>query len=103
MFIEIINPNGKHQTSYKGMVNITHIQQVKIIRAKNDSFEIHINLVDSPSIELLGTKEECEETYNMLQQILEKHDMFIAKKLVFPSTPLSPKTLVEESGDGATS
>ena len=84
MFIEIINPKGRHQTSYKGMVNITHIQQIKIIRAKNDSYEIHINLVDSPSIELLGTKAECEETYKMLQRVLEKHEMSIAKKIVFP-------------------
>ena len=87
MFIEIINPKGRHQTSYKGMINITHIQQIKIIRAKNDSYEIHINLVDSPSIELLGTKAECEETYKMLQRVLEKHEMSIAKKIVFP--PLS--------------
>ncbi len=84
MFIEIINPKGRHQTSYKGMVNITYIQQVKIIRGKNDSYEIHINLVDSPSIELLGTKAECEETYKMLQRILEKHEMSIGKKIVFP-------------------
>ena len=84
MFIEIINPKGRHQTSYKGMVNITYIQQVKIIRAKNDFYEIHINLVDSPSIELLGTKEECEGTYKMLQRILEKHEMSTAQKIVFP-------------------
>lgn len=89
MFIEIINPNGKHQTSYKGMVNITYIQQIKIIRAKNDSYEIHINLVDSPSIELLGTKEECEATYKTLQQVLEKHEMSVSNKLIFPPS-LSP-------------
>lgn len=96
MFIEIVNPNGRHQTSYKGMVNITYIQQVKIIRAKNDSYEIHINLVDSPSIELLGTKQECEVTYKMLQRILEKHDMSIPKKIVFPP-PTPPKTSEQKS------
>lgn len=96
MFIEIINPNGRHQTSYKGLVNVTYIQQVKIIRAKNNSYEVHINLVDSPSIELLGTREECEEAYTMLQRILEKHEMSIAKKLVFPPS-LSSKPSVNES------
>lgn len=97
MFIEIVNPHGRHQTSYKGLVNTTHIQQVKIIRAKNDSYEVHINLVDSPSIELLGTKEECEETYNMLQRILEKHEMFMSKQLVFPPPLPSSKSSAEES------
>ncbi|MDE0423854.1 MAG: hypothetical protein OXN25_03170 [Candidatus Poribacteria bacterium] len=95
MFIEIINPKGRHQTSYKGMVNITYIQQVKIIRAKNDSYEIHINLVDSPSIEFLGTKAECEETYKMLQRVLEKHEMSIAKKIVFPP----PSKLSEQESE----
>lgn len=84
MFIEIINPNGRQQTSYQGMVNVTYIQQIKIIRAKNNSYEVHINLVDAPSIELLGTKEECEKTYEMLQGILEKHEMSTSKKLIFP-------------------
>ncbi len=84
MFIEIVNPNGRHQTSYKGMVNINHIQQIKILRAKNDLHEVHINLVDSPSIELLGTKDECEETYRTLQEVLERHDMSVSNRLVFP-------------------
>ena len=94
MFIEIINPNGRHQTSYKGMVNITFIQQIKIIRSKNDSYEIHINLVDSPSIELLGTKDQCEEAYKMLKQILEKDQMSISNKLVFPPSPPLSKASV---------
>jgi hypothetical protein len=99
MFIEIINPNGRHQTSYTGMVHINHIQQIKVIRAKNDLYEIHINLADSPSIELLGTKEECDETYGMLQDILTKHDMFIPQKLVFPpSIPLSNSSVTESEG-----
>ena len=97
MFIEIVNPHGRHQTSYKGLVNITYIQQVKIIKAKNDSYEVHINLVDSPSIELLGTKADCEEAYKMLQRILEKHKMSISKQLVFPPTLLSSKSSAEES------
>ena len=96
MFIEIINPHGRHQTSYKGMINVTHIQQIKIIRAKNNSYEVHINLADSPSIELLGTKEECEETYGMLQDILAKHDMSIPNKIVFPPSILSSDLSVPE-------
>ena len=99
MFIEIVNPSGRHQTSYTGMVNINHIQQIKIIRAKNDSYEIHINLVDSPSIELLGTKEECDGTYEMLQDILTKHDMSIPNKVVFPpSLPVSNPSISESEG-----
>jgi hypothetical protein len=82
------------------MVNITHIQQIKIIRAKNDSYEIHINLVDSPSIELLGTKDQCEEAYKMLKQILEKYQMSISNKLVFPPSPPLSKTSVTESEGG---
>ena len=97
MFIEIINPNGKHQTSYKGMINVTHIQQVKIIRAKNDSYEIHINIMDSPSIELLGTKEECEKAYQTLQKVLEEHNMSVSSKLIFPSPPPSAKLSGMES------
>lgn len=92
MFIEIINPQGRQQTSYRGMVNITYIQQIKVIRAKNDSYEIHINLVDSPSIELLGTKEECEKAYETLQRILDKHEMSTSKKLVFPPSPPALKS-----------
>ena len=100
MFIEIINPSGRHQTSYRGMVNTTYIQQVKIIRAKNDSYEIHINLVDSPSIELLGTKEECEEAYKTLQQVLETHEMSISNKLIFPpSLPPSKSSGTESVGE----
>ena len=97
MFIEIVNPNGRHQTSYKGMVNINHIQQVKIIRAKNDLYEVHINLVDSPSIELLGTKGECEEIYRMLQEVLERHNMSVSTRLVFPPPIPSSKSSAEES------
>lgn len=100
MFIEIINPNGRQQTSYQGMVNVTYIQQIKIIRAKNDSYEIHINLVDSPSIELLGTKEECEKAYEMLQGILKKHEMSTSNKLVFPpSLPSSQSSGTESEGE----
>ena len=100
MFIEIINPQGRQQTSYKGMVNVTHIQQIKIIRAKNSAYEVHINLVDAPSIELLGTKNECEEAYKMLKRILEKHKMSISKKLVFPpSLPSSKSSGTENEGE----
>lgn len=95
MFIEIINPHGRLQTSYKGMVNIAYVQQVKIIRAKNDSYEVHINLVDSPSIELLGTKAECEEAYRQLQQILEKFQMSTSKQLIFPPSPSSNSSVKE--------
>ena len=93
MFIEIINPHGKHQTSYQGMVNVTHIQQIKIIRGKDNAYEVHINLADSPSIELLGTKEECQEAYVMLQRILEEHEMSLSKKLIFPPITATIKSV----------
>ena len=84
MFIEIINQDGKYNSSYQGMVNIQYVHQIQIIKGRHRSYELHINLSNSPSIELLGTKEECERFYNQLQEVLKTYQQFTTDTLVFP-------------------
>ena len=85
MFIEIINPNEGYKTSYRGMVNIEYVHQIKIIRGRHRQYELHINLSNSPSIELLGTKEECERFYDELQAVLKTHkQLSTTDTLIFP-------------------
>ena len=89
MFIEIINQDGKYNSSYQGMVNIQYVHQIQIIKGRHRSYELHINLSNSPSIELLGTKEECERFYNQLQEVLKAYQQLsTTDTLIFP--PRSP-------------
>ncbi len=94
MFIEIINPNEGYKTSYRGMVNIEYVHQIKIIRGRHRQYELHINLSNSPSIELLGTKEECERFYEELQEVLKTHKQLSrTDTLIFPpQLPSQPPT-----------
>ena len=71
MFIEIINPDEGYKSSYRGVVNIEYVHQIKIIRGRHRQYELHINLSNSPSIELLGTKEECEQFYEQAKSGIE--------------------------------
>ena len=97
MFIEIINQDGKYNSSYRGMVNIRYVHQIQIIKGRHRSYELHINLSNSPSIELLGTKEECEQFYNQLQEVLKTHQQLSATDtLTFPPQ-LSPKLPIGEN------
>ncbi|MYB93525.1 hypothetical protein F4054_03630 [Candidatus Poribacteria bacterium] len=85
MFIEIINPDERYKNSYRGMVNIEYVHQIKIIRGRQRQYELHINLSNSPSIELLGTKEECEQFYEELKSVLKTHkQLSTTDTLVFP-------------------
>ena len=85
MFIEIINPSESYKTSYRGMVNIEYVHQIKIIRGRHRQYELHINLSNSPSIELLGTKEECEQFYAELKELLNTHKQLSrTDALIFP-------------------
>ena len=85
MFIEIINQDGRYNSSYQGMVNIQYVHQIQIIKGRHRSYELHINLSNSPSIELLGTKEECEQFYRQFQEVLKAHEQLsIMDTLVFP-------------------
>jgi hypothetical protein len=96
MFIEIINQEGRYQSSYRGMVNIQYVHQIQIIKGRHRSYELHINLSNSPSIELPGTKEECERFYDQLQQVLKTHEQLsTTDTLTFPPR-LSSKPLVDE-------
>ena len=91
MFIEIINPDEGYKASYRGMINIEYVHQIKIIRGRHRQYELHINLSNSPSIELLGTKEECEQFYEELQEVLKTHkQLSTTDTLVFPPQ-LPPK------------
>ena len=94
MFIEIISPNNGYKNSYKGMVNIEYVHQIKIIRGRHCQYELHINLSNSPSIELPGTKEECERFYEELKEILKMHKQLSkTDMLVFPpKLPSKPAT-----------
>lgn len=99
MFIEIINQDGKYNSSYRGMVNIEYVHQIQIIKGRHRSYELHINLSNSPSIELLGTKEECEQFYNQLQEVLETHQQLSATDtLTFPPR-LPPELLIGENDE----
>lgn len=94
MFIEIINQDGKYNSSYRGMVNIQYVHQIQIIKGRHRSYELHINLSNSPSIELLGTKEECEQFYNQLQEVLKTYQQLsVTDTLIFPPPPLSETSL----------
>ena len=85
MFIEIINQDGRYNSSYRGMVNIQYVHQIQIIKGRHRSYELHINLSNSPSIELLGTKEECERFYNQLQEVLKTYQQLsTTDSLTFP-------------------
>ena len=85
MFIEIINQDGKFNSSYQGMINIQYVHQIQIIKGRHRSYELHINLSNSPSIELLGTKEECERFYNQLQEVLKAYQQLsTTDSLIFP-------------------
>ena len=85
MFIEIINQDGRYNSSYQGMVNIQYVHQIQIIKGRHRSYELHINLSNSPSIELLGTKEECERFYNQLQEVLKNYQQLsTTDTLIFP-------------------
>lgn len=96
MFIEIINQDGRYNSSYRGMVNIQYVHQIQIIKGRHRSYELHINLSNSPSIELLGTKEECEQFYNQLQEVLKTYQQLsVTDTLIFP-----PRLLSETSLDG---
>jgi hypothetical protein len=98
MFIEIINPDEGYKNSYRGMVNIEYVHQIKIIRGRHRQYELHINLSNSPSIELLGTKEECERFYEELQEILKTHkELSTTDTLIFPpQLPSKPPTDADE-------
>ncbi|MYC76269.1 hypothetical protein F4X10_10950 [Candidatus Poribacteria bacterium] len=97
MFIEIINQDGKYNSSYRGMVNIRYVHQIQIIKGRHRSYELHINLSNSPSIELLGTQEECEQFYNQLQEVLKTHQQLSATDtLTFPPR-LSPELPIGEN------
>lgn len=92
MFIEIINQDGKFNSSYQGMINIQYVHQIQIIKGRHRSYELHINLSNSPSIELLGTKEECEQFYNQLQEVLKAYQQLsTTDSLIFP--PRSPSEM----------
>ena len=96
MFIEIINQDGRYNSSYRGMVNIQYVHQIQIIKGRHRSYELHINLSNSPSIELLGTKEECEQFYNQLQEVLKTYQQLsVTDTLIFP-----PRLSSETSLDG---
>ena len=85
MFIEIINQDGRYNSSYQGMVNIQYVHQIQIIKGRHRSYELHINLSNSPSIELLGTKEECERFYHQLQEVLKTYqELSTTDSLIFP-------------------
>ena len=98
MFIEIINSNERYKNSYRGMVNIEYVHQIKIIRGRQRQYELHINLSNSPSIELLGTKEECEQFYEELKAVLKTHkQLSTADTLIFPpQLPLRPLADADE-------
>ena len=97
MFIEIINQDGKYNSSYQGMVNIQYVHQIQIIKGRHRSYELHINLSNSPSIELLGTKEECERFYHQLQEVLKTYQQLSATyTLIFPPR-LSPELSIGEN------
>ena len=94
MFIEIINQDGRYNSSYRGMVNIQYVHQIQIIKGRHRSYELHINLSNSPSIELLGTKEECEQFYNQLQEVLKTYQQLsVTDTLIFPPQSLSETSL----------
>ncbi|MDE0326595.1 MAG: hypothetical protein OYL97_22590 [Candidatus Poribacteria bacterium] len=94
MFIEIINQDGKYNSSYRGMLNIQYVHQIQIIKGRHRSYELHINLSNSPSIELLGTKEECEQFYNQLQEVLKTYQQLsVTDTLIFPPRLLSETSL----------
>ena len=97
MFIEIINQDGKYNSSYRGMVNIQYVHQIQIIKGRHRSYELHINLSNSPSIELLGTKEECERFYHQLQEVLKTYQQLSATyTLIFPPR-LSPELSIGDN------
>ena len=94
MFIEIINQDGRYNSSYQGMVNIQYVHQIQIIKGRHRSYELHINLSNSPSIELLGTKEECERFYNQLREVLKTYEQLsVTDTLIFPPRLLSETSL----------
>ena len=96
MFIEIINPDEGYKNAYRGRVNIEYVHQIKIIRGRHRQYELHINLSNSPSIELLGTKEECEQFYKELQAVLKTHkQLSTTDTLIFP-----PQLPSKPSADG---
>lgn len=93
MFIEIISSDDGYKNPYHGMVNIEFVHQIKIIRGRHRQYELHINLSNSPSIELLGTKEECERFYEELKEILRTHkQLSTTDTLVFPPQPPTDET-----------
>ena len=97
MFIEIINKDGKYNSSYRGIVNIQYVHQVQIIKGRHRSYELHINLLNSPSIELIGTKEECERFYNQLQEALKTYQQLsTTDTLIFPPR-LPSEPLIDEN------
>ena len=97
MFIEIINRDGKYNSSYQGMVNIQYVHQIQIVKGRHRSYELHINLSNSPSIELLGTKEECERFYHQLQEVLKTYQQLSATyTLIFPPR-LSPELSIGDN------
>lgn len=94
MFIEIINQDGRYNSSYQGMVNIQYVHQIQIIKGRHRSYELHINLSNSPSIELLGTKEECEQFYHQFQEVLKTYQQLsVTDTLIFPPQLLSETPL----------
>ena len=96
MFIEIINPSEGYKTSYRGLVNIEYVHQIKIIRGRHRQYELHINLSNSPSIELLGTKEECEQFYKELKEVLNTHKQ-LSRTDTFIFPPRLPSKPSEDS------
>ena len=99
MFIEIINPDEGYKSSYRGVVNIEYVHQIKIIRGRHRQYELHINLSNSPSIELLGTKEECEQFYEQLKEVLKTHkQLSTTDTLVFP--PQLPSKPSADANEG---
>lgn len=98
MFIEIINPDEGYKSSYRGVVNIEYVHQIKIIRGRHRQYELHINLSNSPSIELLGTKKECEQFYGQLKEVLKIHKQLSpTDTLVFPpQLPSKPSADADE-------
>ena len=96
MFIEIINPDERYKNSYQGMVNIEYVHQIKIIRGRHRQYELHINLPNSPSIELIGTKEECEQFYVELKSVLNTHKQ-LSRTDTFIFPPRLPSKPSEDS------
>ncbi len=81
------------------MANIQYVHQIQIINGKHRSYELHINLSNSPSIELIGTKEECEQFYQQFQEVLKTYQQLsVTDTFIFIPRLLSETSLVGNEG-----